>query len=150
MKPVVFIRIASLLVLIHAVLHTVGGVFGKVDSGPAAVAVAAMRTNQFMAMGNMRSFWDFYMGLGLGVTISLTMESVVLWFLAPLAASHGKKLRPALAAFAIGYLMFALNSFRYFFLGPVIAEILIAACLGLAIATTKSQAPAYEGKAVRA
>jgi hypothetical protein len=31
----------------------------------------------------------------------------------------------------------------YFFLAPVIVEIVIAACLGLAIATAKSQAPAY-------
>ncbi len=149
MKPVVFIRIASLLMLIHAVLHTIGGIFGKVDPGPAAVAVAAMKANQFMTMGNMRSFWDFYTGFGLAVTVSLTMESVALWFLAPLAASHGEKLRPALAAFAIGYLVLAVNSFRYFFLGPVITELLIAACLGLAIATAKSEFPAYEGTTVR-
>jgi len=46
-KPVVFLRIASVLTLIHAVLHTIGGVFGSVDPGPAAVAVAAMKANQF-------------------------------------------------------------------------------------------------------
>jgi hypothetical protein len=32
-KPVVFLRIASVLTLIHAVLHTIGGVFGSVDPG---------------------------------------------------------------------------------------------------------------------
>ena len=41
-KPVVFLRIASVLTLIHAVLHTIGGVFGSVDPGTPAVAVAAM------------------------------------------------------------------------------------------------------------
>jgi hypothetical protein len=150
MKPVVFIRIASVLLFIHAVLHTVGGVFGKVNAGPAAMAVAAMKTNQFMVMGNVRTFWDFYIGMGLGVTISLTVESVALWFLAPLAASHGEKLRPALAAFAIGYLVFAVNSFRHFFLAPVITEILIAACLGLAIATARSPSESFQRTPVRA
>jgi uncharacterized membrane protein len=41
------------------------------------------------------------------------------------------------------------NSYTYFFLGPVIAEILIAACLGLAIVTAASSAAAYADAAPR-
>lgn len=139
MKPVIFIRIAAVLTFIHAVLHTIGGVFGTADPGPAAVAVAAMKANQFLLMGNTRSYWDFYMGMGLGATISLTMESIVLWFLASLARTHAEKMRPILLTFAAGYLVFAVNSWRYFFIGPVIAEILMAACLIMAVATAKKQ-----------
>ena len=84
-KPVLFLRIASVLTLIHAVLHTIGGVFGKVGPGPAAVAVEAMKVNQFLLMGNMRSFWDFYRGMGLAVSIFLTFEAVVFWLLSSLA-----------------------------------------------------------------
>jgi hypothetical protein len=142
MKSAVFVRIASVLVFIHAVMHTIGGVFGKVYAGPAAVAVAAMKANQFVAFGNPRTLWDFYIGMGLSVTIALTMESVVLWLLAPLTANHGEKVRPALAAFAIGYLVFAISSFRYFFFGPVIVEVLIALCLLVAIAITRTEAAA--------
>jgi hypothetical protein len=58
-KPVLFLRIASALTLIHAVLHTVGGVFGKIDPGPASVAVEAMKVNHFLFMGSIRSFWEF-------------------------------------------------------------------------------------------
>lgn len=137
MKPVLFIRIAAVLVFIHAVLHTVGGVFGKAEPGPAAVAVAAMKSNQFLLMGNTRSYWDFYFGLGLCVTICLTFESVALWFLGSIAKSHSALLRPILAAFAIEYAALAVNSWRYFFLGPVIVEILIALCLIAAIATAR-------------
>lgn len=137
MKPVIFIRIAAVLTFIHAVLHTIGGVFGKADPGPAAVAVEAMKANQFLLMGNSRSYWDFYMGLGLAATISLTTEAVVLWFLASLAKTHAEKLRPILLTFAIGYLLFSVNSYRYFFLGPVITEILMALCLVIAAITAK-------------
>ncbi len=129
MKAAVFVRIASVLVLVHAVLHTIGGVFGKVSPGPAAVAVAAMKSNEFAVLGNLRTFWDFYFGLGLAVTVVLTTESVVLWLLAPLAAELGERMGPVLAAFALGYLGFAVVSFRYFFVGPAIVEILIALCL---------------------
>jgi hypothetical protein len=137
MKPVVFLRIAAVLTFIHAVLHTIGGVFGKVEPGPAAVAVAAMKSNQFLLMGNMRSFWDFYFGMGLGVTISLTMESVVLWQLASLARTDAARLRPILATFLVGYVAIAVNSYFNFFIAPVIAELLMVLCLGLAIATAK-------------
>jgi len=41
------------------------------------------------------------------------------------------------AAFALAYLALAVNSWFYFFQGPVVVEILIALCLSLAIATAK-------------
>lgn len=142
MKSVVFLRMASVLTLLHAVLHTAGGVFGKIESGPAAVAVAAMKANEFMAMGRMGSFWHFYRGMGLGVTIFLAAEGIVFWQLASLAKTDAHRLRPVMATFLLAYLVFAVNSYTYFFLGPVIAELLIAGCFAGAIVTAKAPVPA--------
>jgi hypothetical protein len=138
MKPVLFLRIASVLAFIHAALHTIGGVFGKATPGPATVAVQAMKMNQFLVMGNTRSYWDFYRGMGLAVTICLTAEAVVFWQLSSLAKTDAPRLRSILAVFAAAYIVFAVNSYAYFFIAPVITEILIAVFLGLAIATTRS------------
>jgi hypothetical protein len=138
-KPSLFLRIAAVMTLIHAVLHTVGGVFGDAGPGPAAAAVLAMKMNQFPLMGHTRSFWDFYRGMGLTVTISLTAEAIVFWHLGSLAKLDARRLLPILVTFLVAYSVLAVNSYTYFFLGPVIAEILIAACLGLAIFTAKSQ-----------
>ncbi len=139
-KPVVYLRIASVLTLIHAVLHTVGGVFSSPDPGPGAVAVEAMKSNQFLLMGNMRSYWQFYRGMGLAVTIFLTFEAVVFWQLSSLARTDATRLRPVLAVFALAYLAMAVNSQMYFFLGPVIVEAIIAVLLVLAIVTAKAAA----------
>ena len=136
-RTVLFLRIAAVLTFIHAVLHTIGGVFGSVDPGPASIAVAAMKTNQFLLMGHMRSFWDFYHGLGIGVTISLTAEAILFWQLGSLAKTDGRRLRPILITFMVAYAVLAVNSNVYFFFGPVVAEILIAACLGVAIFSAK-------------
>jgi hypothetical protein len=141
-KPVLFLRIASVLTLMHAVLHTIGGVFGKSDPGPASVAEQAMKMNQFLWMGNMRSFWDFYRGMGLAVSIFLTFEAIVFWQLGSLAKGHAPQLRPIMAIFAIAYVVMAVNSYAYFFLAPVIMEFVIAACLVFAIVTAKPQAAA--------
>ena len=149
MKPVLFLRVAAILTSIQAVLHTLGGVFGKPGTGPATVAVQAMKMNQFLLMGHTRSFWDFYRGLGLGVTISLTAEAVLFWQLSSAAKTDARRVRPILATFLVAYAVLAVNSYAYFFLGPVLAEIFIAGCLGMAIVTSNSQAAAYAGTAQR-
>jgi glycerol uptake facilitator-like aquaporin len=138
MKPVIFLRMASVLTVIHAVLHTIGGVFSKADLGAASVAVEAMKANQFLLMGHVRSYWDFYRGLGLTVTILLTAEGIVMWQLASLAKTDAQRLRPMMATFLLAYLVMAVNSNTYFFIGPVIAEILIAMCMAAVILTAKN------------
>jgi hypothetical protein len=145
MKPVVFLRIASVLTLIHSVLHTIGGVFGKPAPGLAAATEAAMRANQFVVFGLTRTYFEFYRGLGLGITIFLTAEAIVFWQLGTLAKTDAMRLRPVIATFMIAYLAFALNSYAYFFSIPVIVEVVIAACLGMAIATAKAGEAARAG-----
>lgn len=132
MKPRVWLRVAAVITLIHAVLHTIGGVFAPPDPGPQTIAVTAMKANTFMAFGSVRSYWIFYRGMGLTVTIFLTLSAVVFWFFADLVKVAGAKLRPVLIAFAAGYLAFAVLSSQYFFSLPVITELLIAACLVIA------------------
>src|ERR1700750_1045457 len=137
MRTVLFLRIASVLTFIHAVLHTIGGVFGAPAPGLQQATVAVMKANEFQVMGATRSYGDFYMGLGLVVSVFLTLEAVVFWQLGSLAKTDALRLRPVLATFLIGYLGAAVVSYRYFFVAPVITEILIAACLGLAIASAR-------------
>ena len=136
MKPAVFLRTASVLTLVHSVLHTVGGVFGKPVNAVAAGVAANMRT-PFPLLGVTRSYSDFYMGMGLGVTIFLTMDAVLLWILASMARKDAARIRPLIAAFALGYLAFALNSYLFFFAFPIINELLIVVCLVAAIVTAK-------------
>jgi hypothetical protein len=140
MRTVLFLRIASVLTFIHAALHTIGGVFGGAAPGAQQAAVTAMQINQFQVMGVTRTFWDFYMGLGLAGSVSMTVEAVVFWQLGSLAKTDALRLRPILATFLIGFLGVAVVSYRYFFVAPVIAEILIALCLGLAIAFARQGA----------
>jgi hypothetical protein len=145
MRPVLFLRIASVLTLIHAALHTIGGVFGKTPPNVQPV-VTTMQDHQFMAMGVMRTMWDFHMGFGLAVSVFLTVEGIVFWQLGSLAKTDASRLRPILTTFLVGYLGVAVVSYQYFFAGPVITEILIALCLALAIAGARQTATEGVGK----
>lgn len=137
MKSVLSLRIASVLTFVHALLHTVGGVFGKTPPGPATMVVATMKANPFHVLGVTRTLFEFYRGMGLGVSISLTAESIVFWQLATLARTFAPQLRPVFATFMIAYLVFALNSYLHFFAAPVVVEILIALCFLWAIVAAK-------------
>jgi hypothetical protein len=138
MRPTVFLRIASVVTLVHSVLHTIGGVLSQPEPGIGAATYAVMRANYFQAFGETRSYAEFYRGMGLAVTIMLTAEGVFFWLLGELAKVHAAELRPIFWVFALAYLGFAVNSYTYFFYGPVITEILITACLLGAIATAKT------------
>ena len=108
-KPVVFLRIAAVLTFIHAILHTIGGVFGRTEPGAATIAVQAMKANEFLLMGHVGSYWAFYRGLGLGLTIFLQQNrsSFGNW---PKAKTEGVRIRPMLITFAIAYSVFAVVS----------------------------------------
>jgi hypothetical protein len=69
------------------------------------------------------------------------MDAAILWLLASLSKSDSARLRPILAIFLMGYLAMTVNSCTFFFSGPVIAELLIVACIAAAIVTAR---PAVE------
>jgi hypothetical protein len=141
MNPRIWLRAAAVITLIHTVLHTIGGVFSSPDPGAQTVAVTAMKVNTFMAFGNLRSYWMFYRGMGLAVTLFLTLSAVVFWLFGDLIKVAGPSLRPVLIACAAAYLAFAVISSQYFFLLPVITELLIAACLIIATIGLKKPRP---------
>lgn len=137
MSPTLYLRIASVLTVIHAILHTVGGVFGHPPAGAQQAAALAMQTTHFRTMGLTRSYWDFHLGFGLAVGLFLLIEGVAFWQLGSLARTIPTGLRPILGTFLVGYLSLAAISWKFFFAAPVITELLIALCLAMAIAVAE-------------
>jgi hypothetical protein len=139
MTSTLFLRIASVLTLIHCVLHTIGGVLSKPRNGAPEIAVIdAMKSHTFNVMGSMRTYWDFFFGYGLGVTLNLLIQGILFWMLAGLVKNSPAAVRPIVALFGINYLLLAVISFKYFFIAPVITEVLIAASLAAAYFTAAS------------
>ena len=62
----------------------------------------------------------------------LLVDAVIFWQLAGLARARPDGLRPIVAVFALGYVGIAIVSWRFFFIAPVVTELLIAACLAAA------------------
>lgn len=134
MNSTLLLRIASVLTFLHALLHTVGGVFGKPRAGVQEMVASVMKANAFAVPGGaVRTFWQLYIGMGLAVSVFLTLEAVVFWQLGGLLKTDAARpARPLLLTFTVGYLALAAVSTRFFFVAPVVTELLIAACLGWA------------------
>ena len=100
-----------------------------------------MKSNQFDVMGAIRSFWDFFIGFGLTISVSSLVQAVVFWQLAGLAKTEPRRIRPIIAAFVFANLGFAVLAWRYFFVPPLVGAVLITIVLALAYigAATKAR-----------
>ena len=147
MKASVFLRIASVLSMVHCVLHTVGGVLAPPRHGGEEIAVLeTMKAHRFDFMGSMRSYADFMLGYGLFVAIVLLVDAVLFWQLAALARRQPRGLRPIVALFLFSFVGMAVVSWRCFFVAPVVTELLIAACLGAACANLPGRSTTAAGQ----
>lgn len=129
-----FLRIASFLSLLHCIGHTIGGVFG-IDAPPGTTegkVIDAMKSNHFDVMGANRSFWDFFFGFGLNISVSELVQAVLFWQLAGLAKTDPRRLRPIIAGFFLANIAYAILAWRYFFAPPLVGAVLTAIALGLA------------------
>ena len=83
-------------------------------------------------MGSLRSYWDFFFGFGLCATVGMLLQSVLLWQLANLARSEPAKARPFMGTLFVASVTYAILSWSYFFIGPLVGNTLIALLIGLA------------------
>ncbi len=128
MKAPRLLRIASVLSFIHAVLHTFGGLLKAPSHGPQEIAVLnTMKSFQFDFMGSRRTYWDFYLGFGLFVTLALLVEAVLLWQLASLVASEPTRARPLIASLFAAFVGAIVLSWGFFFVAPLITSLIAMA-----------------------
>jgi hypothetical protein len=140
MSSTLYLRIASVLTIIHAILHTVGGVLSKPNNGAREIAVIdAMKSQSFNVMGSMRTYWDFFYGYGWLLGLALLVEGILFWQLATIAKTNAAQLRPIIALFCLNFLVTTVIAWKYFFIAPAVTEILIAAFLAAAFVAAASQ-----------
>ena len=138
MKPHILLRTASALTLVHALLNTFAGLLSGTSKNQDEVALLnSMKALRFDAMGSLRTYWDFYFGFGLFLTVNLLLISVLLWQLSSLVKAEPEIARPFIGLLCVAFLAFAVLSWLYFFIAPLIIEGVIALLLGFAYAFSR-------------
>ena len=132
MKPSVVLRITSLITLILAIGHSLGGVTSWSAEGETD-ALRVMQTFRFDTAGVSRTYFDFYLGFGFVVSVYLLLQAVLLWQLATLAKTEARRIRPLLISFLLACVVSAGISWKFIFAVPAVSFAVVAAGLGLAL-----------------
>jgi hypothetical protein len=128
LKASVLYRIASVLLVLFAVGHTLGFRRTKPEWGVDPLIIT-MRQTHFVVDGFSRTYWNFYVGFGLFVTVLLLFAALVAWQLGGLPANTLLVMRGIAWALAVCFIIVTILSWRYFFIIPIIFSIVITACL---------------------
>src|SRR5258707_7472425 len=128
MKASLLYRIASVLLLLFAIGHTLG--FRQTDPawgvGP---LIDSMRSIHFDVQGFSRTYWDFFSGFGLFFSVFLLFSAVLAWQLGGLPPEIFARMRRTAWALAISFAVVTALCFRYAFTIPIGLSTMITICL---------------------
>ena len=138
MKTSTRLRIAAALATVQGVAHGALLLLAKPRHGAAELAVIdAMKSHRFDFSGATRSYWDFYLGYGIEAAAVCLIEAVLLIQLSRIADARAELVRPLLLLIALANLAHIILIARYFFYLPAIFDLLIAACVVWAYASSE-------------
>ena len=126
MKASVFYRIAAVLLLLFDAGHTSGFPWSDPKWG---VDLSSMQSTHFYIVGFSRTYWDFYVGFGLFVSVFLLLAVVLAWQLSRLPPVSLALMRSTAWAFALCFAAITVLSWKYFFVVPIVFSIVTTVCL---------------------
>jgi hypothetical protein len=126
MKASLLYRIAAILLLLFDAGHTSGFPWSDPTWG---VDLGSVQTTHFSVLGFSRTYWDFYVGFGLFVTVFLLLAAVLAWQLGGLSPESLASLRGTAWMFALCFVGISVLSWKYFFSIPIVFSIVITICL---------------------
>jgi len=131
MTTTLWLRISSIVTLLFAAGHAMGGIRSWSPMGDNPV-LQSMRTVRFETMGANRTYFDFFMGFGHTLTVMLAMQAVLLWQLAALSRTNAGRVRPLIAVIGLATAAVGMIAWRFIFPVPAVFSLVLVVCLGVA------------------
>jgi hypothetical protein len=83
-------------------------------------------------MGFLRSYWEFYRGFSVTISVLLAALMVIAWQLGTLSRRNPREALPFAITILIACIANALVSFSYFFTAPMATSVVAVLCAGVA------------------
>ena len=139
MRPALFLRIASVVALVQFLAHGFLIVSYVPRHGAEEIAlVEEMKSHYFFQGLAPHSYWDLYSGYAFFAALNCLIEAVLFWQLAAASKRNPAGIKPIVALFLVANLAYGALILNYFFLVPFVPDMVIAACLAAAFATSGS------------
>ena len=124
------LRVSSIVTALFALGHSSGAPWTPVKEAPENALIESMKSLRFPVMGSQRTYWDFYVGFGVSVSVYVFALAILLWQLASLARTNPQRAQPMMLTMLAAFVAVAAVTLQYFFLIPVVMS--LALCVLLA------------------
>jgi len=141
MNPKVLLRIAAILMLLHAIGHTIGAsTWKKTPNVEKRAVIESMSAHKFPFMGVERSMAEYYDGYGFACTLALLLITAVLWITSNVAPHSIALVKNILFVMSFILLAWGIDELIFFF--PFAAAFSLLSFLLTLIATLRLMKPA--------
>jgi hypothetical protein len=142
MTPKLLLRIAAILIFIHAAGHTLGFITWKdVDDPVQKGVIQQMTGHQFQFMWATHSLGDYYQGFGYACSIALVLIAVLLWMISANLSTGGNLAKKITVLISYALLLWGIDEFIFFFPFATALTLVAAICSRWAAYLMTKQSP---------
>ena len=140
MKASIWFKALAVVLAIFTVGHTVG-TRDAITTGPQEAAViGAMQGYRVPVMGFERTYWEFYRGFSVFISVLLAALMVIAWQLGALSRRSPREALPLATTVLLACVAQAIASFVYFFVAPIILSLAAVICAAIATVLVSREA----------
>jgi hypothetical protein len=124
-------RIATYLLILFTLGHTMGAVVSTPQFGPASdTVVSMMKSVHVTVQGADCTWYGFYRGFGTIVSVFFLFSAVLTWCLGGMTVGERRPLAPVVWALFLSYVATAVITWVWFFPVPLVLSTAVALLLG--------------------
>ena len=141
MKPSTWFRALAVVLGLFTLGHTVGTLNPITKDPREAAVINAMQGFRVPVMGFERTYWEFYRGFSISITILLAALAVIAWQIGTLSRRDPRAALPLAVTVLIACIAQAILCVTNFFTAPIVMTILavICAAVGTLLLTRQKQ-----------
>lgn len=140
MKPILWFRALAVVLGLFTLGHTVGTRQAVTNSPQEAAVISAMQGYSVPVMGFLRTYWEFYRGFSISISVLLATLMVIAWQLGTLARRNPREAIPLAVTLLLACIGQAILCFIYFFTAPMVLSTLSVVLAGIGLALTARDA----------
>ena len=145
MKPWIWFRALAVVFALFTLGHTLG-TLPKITRGATEAAVVnTMQSFRFPIMGFMRSYWEFYRGFSITISVDLAILMILAWQIATISRRSPREAVPLAVTLVIACAANAIVAWQYFFTGPIVMSLVASAIAVVALGLLRRDAEVHSG-----
>lgn len=145
MKAWIWFRGLAVVFAVFTIGHTLGGLQRVTPDPREADVVNAMQNFRFPIMGFTRSYWDFYRGFSITISLDLAILMILAWQVGTISRRSPREAVPLAVTLVIACVANAIVTWQYFFAVPIVMSLVATACAVIALGLLRRSASESAG-----